>query len=108
MALGDLDDYKEKNAEIEKERKRIADRDRADVKKILDLPEGRRQIWRWLGEAGVFRASFTPNANQTAFHEGQRDRGLALLTEVNAADPNAFAKMQREAVSEAKSKPKEN
>ena len=92
------------NVKITKEQKQQRDRDLNDLRFILSKAEGRRFIWKLLAEAGIFRASFTQNSNQTAFQEGQRDRGLALLQQVNMADINAFALMQREYLSELNSK----
>lgn len=94
------------NAKLNEEQRKQRERDFGDVRRVLSLPEGRRFIWKQLAEAGIFHASFTANSNQTAFQEGRRDRGLALLQLVNAADPDAFAQMQREYLSEAKSKEK--
>lgn len=93
-----------------KEQDRLLKRNQSDLRKVLSLPEGRRFIWRQLSESGVFRASFNFNTKLEDFHEGQRDRGLALLAEINNCDEDAFAKMQREYLSEQRSKPnqKEN
>lgn len=78
-------------------------RDQSDLRKLLNLPEGRRFIWKLWSETGVFRASFTLNSNQTAFNEGRRDIGLAILLEVQKAKPDAYAQMQREFTSEINS-----
>lgn len=97
--------------ELEAERKKIAaeqKRERQkeidDVRKILKTPEGRRLFWRLLSKCGIFRNSFNPNSNLTAFNEGQRNVGLNLLNDVNEADITAFAKMQNEYLSVLSSK----
>jgi hypothetical protein len=89
------------NKKVEAERERLKTRQQNDLRKILNTPEGRRFIWQELSDAGIFRGSFSANASQTAFAEGQRDRGLSLLNRVNEADRNAFARMQQEFLSEA-------
>lgn len=88
------------NRRIEVEEERLRKRALNDLRKILGIPEGRRFIWGELSDAGIFRGSFSANASQTAFSEGQRDRGLSLLARVNEADQNAFARMQSEYLSE--------
>ena len=88
------------NAEQKRERLKEID----DLRKILKTPEGRRYLWRQLGKCGIFRNSFNPNSNHTAFSEGQRNVGLALLIEINEADITAFAKMQNEYLSALNSK----
>ena len=90
-------------------RKRRKQRDVNDLRDILALPQGRRYIWKLWGLTGVFRASYVPkDSNLTAFKEGQRDIGLALLQDINDASPTALGQMRSEYLSELNSeKPKE-
>ena len=89
-------------------RKRRKQRDINDLKDILAIPQGRRYIWKLWGLTGVFRASYVPkDANLTAFKEGQRDIGLALLQDINEASPTALGQMRSEYLSELKSEQKE-
>lgn len=67
-----------------------------DVRSIMQTPEGRRYIWRMLGETGVFRTSFTGNST-TFFNEGMRNVGLKILADVNEASPELYYQMQTEA-----------
>lgn len=87
-----LDEVKK---ELEKKRKRKFDRDVADIRTILDLPEGRRYLWGLMSEAGVFRTSFTGD-NATFFNERKRDIGLSILTSIIEANPSKFQQMQNE------------
>lgn len=82
-------------------------RDIKDVAKMLKMPEFRRFCWRKLSEAGIYHDSFNMNTKIEDYNLGRKRAGLDLLVEINAADPNSFAQIQREAVSEALSKPKE-
>jgi len=66
-----------------------------DVKWILSTPQGRRFIWRYLGECGLFRSSFQGQF-QTFFHEGERNIGLKLLADINDADPQSYVTMMTE------------
>lgn len=97
-------DTKQKNADIERQRKDEKRRELRDLRRLLRNPEFRRFYWRKLSECGVFNSSFNVNTKLADFREGQRDIGITLLQELNKADGNAFAAMQREAVSEALSK----
>jgi hypothetical protein len=69
-----------------------------DTKNILATAWGRRFVWRYLGEAGVFHTSFRRECpHETSFNEGMRQVGLKLLADVMDADPEAYAKMTKEA-----------
>lgn len=63
--------------------RRARERRIADLKAVMGTPEGRRVVWGFLSEAGVFRTSFTqPNGLVVAFNEGGRNLGLRLLDEL--------------------------
>lgn len=94
------DEDKKKTVDQRKEAERLRKRHISDVRKVLGTVEGRRIYWDLLKETGVFRNSFSANANQTAFNEGRRDVGLAILADVNKADSDAYPRMQREYWSE--------
>jgi hypothetical protein len=84
---------------FEDRRKRLAERQHSDLRKVLGGPEGRRFVWRLMSEAGVFRSSFTGNS-ETFFREGKRNIGLMILGDVMVAQPDSFTVMQREAVND--------
>lgn len=94
--------------EDSQKRERRRSRDVNDLRKVLAIPEGRRYIWKLWGLTGVFRSSYTPkDANMTAFREGQRDVGLALLQDINDASPTALSQMRSEYLSELNAEKKE-
>ena len=66
-----------------------------DICGILATRGGRRFMWRYLEECGVFKTSFT-GSSQTFFLEGQRNIGLKILADVTEADPDAYLKMMKE------------
>ncbi len=68
----------------------------ADTKAILDLPAGRRFLWRYLEATGIFRLSYTGD-NATFFNEGRREIGLKLLEDISEANPEAYLQMMQEA-----------
>jgi len=95
----DMLDMEERKKRIAEADKRLRERRKSDIKKILEMPEGRRFVWQVLSEAGVFRCSFSGD-QRTNFNEGKRDIGLFVFHAVMNANPDAFTKMQREAVSD--------
>ncbi len=96
----------EKIAQIdEKERKRELEARKNDLLQVLKVPEGRRLIYHILELCGPYRASFCGSDSAlAAFKEGQRDIGLELLSLINLADPAIYLQMQREHLSDQKSK----
>ena len=86
------------------ERKRKADRSEtkrlAALRTVMGTKEGRRYVWWLLDQCGVFRTSFTGNST-TFFNEGQRNVGLILMGDVNAACPEQYLVMINEAKEDA-------
>jgi hypothetical protein len=64
---------------------------------LMSDKRGRRFVWRQLGEAGVYRQSFTGEPLTSAFKEGQRSLGLQLMAAIHQHCPERFSEMQREA-----------
>ena len=79
-----------------KKDQRTRDRQLDDMRGVMSSLEGRRFMWRWLSECGVFKSSFTGNS-QTFFLEGQRNIGLMMLTDINESDPTSYVTMLTEA-----------
>lgn len=80
------------------ERKRrgrlLARQQRADLAKLLSLPEGQRFLWRLLGASGLYDLCFTGNPATTDYNLGRRSLGLQLLAEINEVRPEAYLEMQ--------------
>ena len=91
-------------AEAEDRARRLADRDRADWSWLLADRRGRRILWGLMADAGLFRVSHTGEALATAFNEGRRAIGLALLDKTLTIDAAAFGRMQQEAAADASEK----
>jgi hypothetical protein len=68
-----------------------------DLLHVLTDREGRRFVWRYLSEAGVFRSSFHQSGSVVFWNEGKRQMGLTLLADVMEADPSAYMTMATEA-----------
>lgn len=82
------------------ERQRLkAQRHADDIKWLLGDERGRRLYWKWLSDSHIFRTSFTGNS-ETFFKEGERNRGLEMLADLNEHSPEAYLQMQQEAAFE--------
>jgi hypothetical protein len=87
----------EQVASAERLRARERQRDLADLRAVLALPEGRRWLWRVMAETQAFRSSFDPDsAARMAFREGRRAVGLWLLDALAEAAPDAFPSLMAE------------
>ena len=74
---------------------------RADLQAVMDLPAGRRLLWRLLGQAGAFRAVFVAGSpDVTAFNAGAQNFALSLLGEIMTDTPSGFLTMQQEAMAD--------
>ena len=71
------------------------------VRWLMGDERGRAFVWDQLGRAGVFRSSMGATPELTAFNEGKRITGLALLDDVMRLSPEQFTRMQAEARSRA-------
>lgn len=82
--------------ELEK-RARIAERERAEViTAIMSTRAGRSWMWDRLSSCHVFVTTFNGDALQSAFQEGQRSMGLALLADIMAHCPDQYIQAMRE------------
>lgn len=68
----------------------------ADLKWLMSSKRGRRIVWRSLDRAGVFRLSFSTNAMQMAFAEGNRNDGLRTLSQIHSLCPELYPLMVKE------------
>lgn len=78
------------------------DREIADLRAVLDTPEGRRVIWRVLGRCGIYESSVIPDPILMAAKGGMQDIGRWLHAEINDAQDEALILMMREAKQAAK------
>lgn len=92
------------SAEVDRRKEREQqqrEQNKADLKAVLETPQGRRFISRLLFEHGGLQAQgFTSDARQHAFHDGQRAVGVALEREVKAADLRLWALMHQERITD--------
>ena len=64
---------------------------------LMGTTNGRQWVFEHLSQCHVFASSFSLNAYEAAFKEGERNVGLQLLNDVMQADPDGYVQMMREA-----------
>ena len=86
-----------------KREERKAERRKSDIKKLIQLPEGRR-ILRWIivEKCGTLQESFRMETNLTNYNLGRQSIGRDLLNDLNEAKGDAFMQIQQEHESELK------
>lgn len=94
-----MTDFDEEELRIQNERKRhdLEQRDKDDIKFVMDSEQGRRVVWSVLEKGQVFGTCFNVEPHITAFNEGQRNLALALFQRVMAHCPDQYLKMAAEA-----------
>lgn len=91
--VGDAPTVKQRKKKVELER----DRRDEDIRVAVATYQGRSLLWSQLEQAGIYHTTFNADAMIMAFNEGMRQIGLLLLQRIDEVDPNAYAKMRREA-----------
>ncbi|HAU5651158.1 TPA: hypothetical protein P7Y94_001722 [Citrobacter freundii] len=94
-----MTDFDEEELRIQNERKKhdLEQREKDDIKFVMDSEQGRRVIWSILERGKVFSPCFAGDSHLTAFNEGQRNLALALFQRVMAHCPDQYLKMAAEA-----------
>jgi hypothetical protein len=77
---------------------RQADVARQDtVRGLMSTTQGRQWAYERLVACHIFASSFSLDALQMAFAEGERNAGLQLLNDVMQVSPDEYIQMMREA-----------
>lgn len=94
-----MTDFDEDELRAQNERKKhdLEQREKDDIKFVMDSEQGRRVIWSLLEKGQVFGTCFNVDPNITAFNEGQRNLALVLLQRVMTHCPDQYLKMAAEA-----------
>jgi hypothetical protein len=79
--------------------KRIEAAQRKDIGVLLDLPEFRRYLKRYLSICSVFKTTFT-GTSETFFKEGQRSVGTTMFGEIMQVGPERFSALMAERMPE--------
>lgn len=93
-----MTDFDEEELRIQNDRKKhdLEQREKDDIKFVMDSEQGRRVVWGLLEKGQVFGTCFNVDPNITAFNEGQRNLALALFQRVMAHCPEQYLKMAAE------------
>lgn len=97
--VGNADDP----AQVETGRRRETqqrNRELDDVRVMLSLAEGRRFLWRLMGQCKLFDTPISHDARTTDHNIGKGEIGRFLLSEVRESAPEGFLLMQQEAYAE--------
>ncbi|EPQ9958204.1 hypothetical protein ACUYPC_003119 [Enterobacter hormaechei] len=94
-----MTDFDEEKLRIQNERKKhdLEQREKDDIKFVMDSEQGRRVVWGLLEKGQVFGTCFNVDPNITAFNEGQRNLALVLFQRVMTHCPDQYLKMAAEA-----------
>ncbi|MFV9233375.1 hypothetical protein [Citrobacter freundii] len=94
-----MKDFDEEELRIQNERKKhdLEQREKDDIKFVMDSEQGRRVVWGLLEKGQVFGTCFNVEPHITAFNEGQRNLALVLFQRVMAHCPDQYLKMAAEA-----------
>jgi hypothetical protein len=71
-----------------------------DLQVVLDLPAGRRLLWRFLTECKTFESIWESSA-RIHYLAGKQDLGHFIMAEIVAADEDSLLTMMKEAKSES-------
>ncbi|MGS1867685.1 Bbp19 family protein [Klebsiella michiganensis] len=94
-----MTDVDEEELRIQNEMKKhdLEQREKDDIKFVMDSEQGRRVVWGLLEKGKVFATCFAGDPHLTAFNEGQRNLALALFQRVMTHCPDQYLKMAAEA-----------
>lgn len=94
-----MTDFDEEELRIQNDRKKhdLEQREKDDIKFVMDSEQGRRVVWSLLEKGQVFGTCFNVEPHITAFNEGQRNLALVLFQRVMAHCPDQYLKMASEA-----------
>lgn len=89
----DLNAQERSTADLAEQERLAREKEQNDLRWVMSNKQGRRFIYRQLSEAGIWTSSFNTNNAVMAFNEGQRNRGLKLLSEITEACPDRYTEM---------------
>jgi hypothetical protein len=73
------------------------DKERASVVSgLMTIPEGRKWLWDFMSQCGIYTTPFSENALVMAFNTGKADVGRRLLADIVEYAPDAYVLMIKE------------
>lgn len=88
------DEAQIKEADVQSKNRKNRDLD--DLKYVLQSAQGRRFLWRLLGECRVHNSIFNTNALTQSHSSGKQDVGHFIMGEIIRSDEDAFLRMMKE------------
>ncbi len=79
-----------------KRAKRISEIELNRLRAVLSTRDGRRWVWDHMAALGIFLKWIPKDPYLTAYEQGRRNTGLAVLEAVNELGPEVFLQMQKE------------
>lgn len=85
-------------AKVKKQReaKNTKDTEEDDFIWLMGNKRGRRIVWGWLNDTGIYRSTFSTTAMQMAFNEGFRNFGLCMMAKIQMHCPDQHTLMVQE------------
>lgn len=74
----------------------LRQQDEEDLRAVLGSQAGRRFVHRLVKQTGMYGSSYAESATATAFNEGRRSVGIALVAEMQRVDAALYARVLRE------------
>lgn len=93
---------KEQVKKIEDSRQKLLERQRSDLRKVLQTVEGRRVIWRIMRDASPFNTPYAGVGNDslTFLNIGKKEFAMNLYAEIESTQPDLLLVMRQEAASD--------
>lgn len=76
----------------------------ADLRTVLETPQGRRFLWRLMGKFKWGQVVFDPIATTMAFNAGMQNAGNFLVSEITEADDQQLLVMMQESQARERSR----
>lgn len=90
-----IDNSKEEAKHKKLDKKR--ERELSDIRRVLQLPEGRRLYWRIMEKGGVFRDAYAgDSSNGTNYNLGRQSISRDFLNDLLEADSKILTQIQDE------------
>lgn len=96
-----VDNSKEEAKHKKLDKKR--ERELSDIRRILQLPEGRRLYWRMMEKGGAFKDAYATDTNGTMYNLGRQSISRDFLNDLLEAKPDTLTQMQQERAAEEES-----
>lgn len=94
--MSDIVDNSKEEAKYKKlDKKR--ERELSDIRRVIQLPEGRRLYWRLMEKGGAFKDAYCGEyTNGTNYNLGRQSISRDFLNDLLEAKPEALTQMQQE------------